>query len=142
MINGTHTMIPPKTWVSVNLNGLHFDPATWGSDVNEFKPSRWIKDSGAAGHESFTIPDNVEFAGWSSGPRSCPGKRFSQVEFTAAISRLLIDCEVQPAKRIGDTEEQARERLKSKTFGVEHFISLQMMDPHGAGITCVERTHA
>lgn len=135
-------MIPPKTWVTVNFNGVHFDPATWGSDVNEFKPSRWIKDSGSAGHEKLMIPDGVEFVGWSSGPRACPGKRFSQVEFTAVVSRLLVNCEVRPAKRSRDSDKQARERLESTTFDVEHFISLQMMNPHAAGIVCVDRTNS
>ncbi|KAF1963898.1 cytochrome P450 [Bimuria novae-zelandiae CBS 107.79] len=139
-LNGSNKVIPHETFVSINYNAIHFDPALWGSDVNDFRPSRWIKGNGALGQERFGTPDGAEFLGWSFGPRACPGKRFSQVEFTAAIARLLSECEIRPARMEGESVEQARDRLRVKTFDVEHFISLQVTDPDGAGIVCVSRS--
>ncbi|KAJ4288670.1 hypothetical protein N0V90_011907 [Kalmusia sp. IMI 367209] len=138
-LNGIATVIPPETFVSVNYNAVHFDPATWGPDVNDFRPSRWIKGAEGAGKELFAVPDGAEFVGWASGPRVCPGKRFSQVEFVAAIARLLIECEIHPIVRAGESNEQAKEHLLATTSNVEHFISLQLRDPDAAGIVCVGR---
>jgi cytochrome P450 len=139
-LNGTDTIIPPETFVSINHNAIHFDPAVWGPDVDEFRPSRWIKSAGDPGKEQFATPDGAEFVGWSFGPRACPGKRFSQVEFVATIMRLLRECEVQPAREDGESMVQAKERLRFKSFDVEHFISLKVKDPDAAGIACVKRT--
>ncbi|KAL5378496.1 hypothetical protein DPSP01_009077 [Paraphaeosphaeria sporulosa] len=140
-INGTDMVIPPHTFVSINYNAVHFDPAIWGSDVDEFRPSRWIKNAGEPGNELFATPDGAEFVGWSSGPRQCPGKRFSQVEFMAAIARLLRECDLRPARVKGESMMHATERLRFKTFDVEHFISLQYKDPDSAGIVCTKRTN-
>jgi cytochrome P450 len=139
-LNGTDTVIPPETFVSINYNAIHFNPAVWGPDVDEFRPSRWIKSAGEPGKEQFATPDGAEFVGWSSGPRGCPGKRFSQVEFVAMIARLLKECNVQPARKDDESIVQATERLRFKSFDVEHFISLRVKDPDAAGIACVKRT--
>lgn len=138
-LNGIDTVVPPHTFVSINYNAIHFDPAVWGSDVNEFRPTRSIKNSGEPGKEQFATPDGAEFVGWSSGPRACPGKRFSQVEFVAAIARLLRECDVRPAKANGESMEQATERLQFESFNVEHFISLHQKNPDATGIVCVKR---
>lgn len=52
---------------------------------------------------------------------------------------MLKMCEFRPAARNGESNEQAKERLKIKAFDVEHFISLRPLDPKGAGIVCAKR---
>lgn len=139
-LNGTDTVIPPHTFVTINPNALHFNPATWGSDVNDFRPSRWISEPGLPGQEKFAAPDGAEFVGWASGPRACPGKRFSQVEFVAAIAKLLTETDISPAARERESTDQARERLREVAFDVEHVLSLDLKNPGGAGIECVKRS--
>lgn len=45
------------------------------------------------------------------GPRVCPGKKFSQVEFVAEISCLLGKHRVKPVLGDGESERERLERL-------------------------------
>ena len=138
-IDGHDHTIPPHTFVSVNFYGVHFNPSTWGSDVNDFRPSRFIKSPGEPGNETFGVPEKAEFFGWSFGPRACPGKRFSQVEFVAVIARLLKEFEFKPTRKAGESEETARKRLVEVMTDVEFFLSYIPKRPDDAGFVCVRR---
>jgi cytochrome P450 len=48
---------------------------------------------------------------WSSGPRTCPGQKISQVEFVSVVMTLFRKCSVEPVVEKGQSVEQARERL-------------------------------
>jgi cytochrome P450 len=82
------------------------DEANWGKDALEWRPDRWIDKSGG-----FYQPAHKEYIPWSSGPRVCPGKKFSQVEFVATLACLFHKHRVSPEVQNGDTEEQARRKL-------------------------------
>ncbi|KAF2093274.1 cytochrome P450 [Rhizodiscina lignyota] len=138
-IAGHDHVIPAHTFVSINYYAIHFNPSTWGSDVNEFRPSRFIKSSLTPGTETFAIPEKADFIGWSSGPRVCPGKKFSQVEFVATIVRLLREFVLKPAQRAGESEETAGKRLVEVMSDVEHFISAMPRHPDDAGFVCIKR---
>ena len=84
-IAGKEVIIPAKTYVSANFAGCQHDPDIWGDDAAEWKPQRWIET--VDGKEQFN--KSLDLLAWSAGPRICPGKKFSQVEFTAVMSTLL-----------------------------------------------------
>lgn len=50
--------MPANTSIIVNTVGMQRDPAVWGEDALEFRPSRWQGQGGAEG-----------FAAWNLGPR-------------------------------------------------------------------------
>lgn len=72
-----------------------------------------------------------QYLSWASGPRSCPGRKFSQVEFVAALATLFQDCIVEVKPRVvGEGLDGARRRLEgviedSRIGGV----TLQMRRP-------------
>ena len=105
--------VPPQTYVTLNFPALHSDPATWGEDALHWRPSRWITQS-ADGVETILPPPGGpgSYVAWSLGPRSCPGKRFSEAEAVGFIATLLKQHRLEPAMRPGEKSiEEARTRL-------------------------------
>jgi len=78
--------IPKGTYLFIAVQGYHMDPEIWGDDVLEFKPERWLNRKDAMG-----ILGN--FLTFSSGIRSCPGRRFSFVEMQVFLVSLLSNFE-------------------------------------------------
>ena len=78
-INGT--FIPKGTIVFIPLLAINFDETVWGPDVDQFNPDRWDK-----------LPDtvnNYSFMTFLQGPRSCIGRRFSEVEMKVLLVALI-----------------------------------------------------
>lgn len=102
-IGGKQVLIPKDTTVIPNYSAMHTHPRYWGDNSLDFEPSRWIlsgtPESGKAGTleavlkaETFDEPSktNSAFVGWSGGARSCPGRKFAQVEFVAVLVGLSV----------------------------------------------------
>ncbi|KAK8139321.1 hypothetical protein PG984_002701 [Apiospora sp. TS-2023a] len=85
-VGGKTITIPADTMVIASYAAVHTHPDYWGADALDWRPSRWIDSE-----EELITPRRGTFIGWSEGERSCPGKKFSQVEFVATIARLFRD---------------------------------------------------
>lgn len=87
-VAGKNYIIPPDTLITGNLPCIHNDPQIWGDDAGEWKPQRWIEiaEDGAE-----VLKERSEMMAWSTGPRVCPGKKFSLVEIVAVICTVLSD---------------------------------------------------
>ncbi len=139
-IRGKDYVIPPHTYVSSNWNAVHFDPEVWGPDIGVFRPARWIKEPGILGQELFGgAPSGAEEILWSVGPRVCPGKKFSQVEFVAAMSTMLRMHTVKPRQKLGESFETARKWLEEILFDEEFRFGNKPRRPEQAGIVFVPR---
>lgn len=109
-------VIPPNTMVSANLVAMQHDTKHWGADAAEWRPGRWIENTGVGLRNERLKGPPSELAGympWAVGPRVCPGKKFSQVEFIAVISTILQRCQIIPSIIPGrhSTLKQARDEL-------------------------------
>jgi cytochrome P450 len=125
----TH-IIPPHTAVFVNNAALQFDEKYWGSDALLWRPDRWIqREAGSSDPESFVQPPENTYVPWGAGPRVCPGKKFSQVEFVAAIASLIRDHRVMPWVQAGETEQQARDRLMEVIGDSDMTLAMQVNHP-------------
>ncbi|KAF8970724.1 cytochrome P450 [Flammula alnicola] len=69
-------------------DGVNADEAIWGSDVADFRPERWIDDSG--------LPPSVEFIRaqghvltFGDGPKACLGRTLAIAEIKIVISVLI-----------------------------------------------------
>lgn len=115
-INDRIHELPPKTMLVANLSAIHFDPATWSSsssvsnsssaaDETTFEPRRFLTlaPNGTETCKDFSAPSARGFVAWSRGPRICPGKKFSQVEFVAVLMGLFRDG--RRVQLVGDEEE-------------------------------------
>lgn len=113
-------LVGTDTKVGFNIYGAHLSPK-WGEDVLAFDPRRFIQ-TGAGAEEKLVIPDGPLYAPFMMGPRMCPGKKFSQVEFVGMMSRVMAEWRVEPVRGVNEEEEEAREKLLSvvgdKVFNV------------------------
>ena len=133
-------VIPPHTFVSVNYKALMTQPSHWGSDNLDWKPSRWVEPGGEAGQEKFLAPaKDGFFTPWAYGPRTCPGRKFSQVEFVTTVATLLCKYRIEPARRGNETLEQARDRLLGVVKDSHYNVTPRPNRPDDAGLTLIRR---
>ncbi|KAI1363650.1 cytochrome P450 [Xylaria arbuscula] len=124
--------IPPDTMVIPSYAALHTHPRYWGSDSLEWRPSRWIT-KGINGEEELKSPPRGTFIAWSEGDRSCPGKKFSQVEFVATMAILFKDWRVSPQLFGKERDIDARKRLlRLIETDSAQVLLLQMLHPERA----------
>ncbi|KIX06988.1 uncharacterized protein Z518_04964 [Rhinocladiella mackenziei CBS 650.93] len=142
-VNDHEMVVPADTYVSTNFYGIHSDPRWWGADSLEWRPRRWIRVDEKTGKELIAPPPpGAAFMAWSIGPRICPGRKFSQVEFVAVISSLLRWYRLRPlvirSKKM-KTEEQARRALLQVIDDSMNVVTPKMRRPEDAGVVFIER---
>jgi hypothetical protein len=103
-------VIPAHYHVSVNLVAIHSSPESWGEDSLVWNPHRFIRTADTDSEE-IHIPEPGTFMPWSSGPRVCPGKKFAQVEFVAAIAVLFRNHGVRAVSLEGESQGETRARV-------------------------------
>lgn len=86
-IAGHDYVIPEDTIITSNIPSIHNDPEIWGDDAGLWKPQRWIEVING----TEILKERFEMMAWSTGPRVCPGKKFSLVEAAAVICSVLKD---------------------------------------------------
>ncbi|KAH7110906.1 cytochrome P450 monooxygenase-like protein, partial [Dendryphion nanum] len=132
-IGGRNIVVPSNTRVILNLPALHSHPKYWGEDSLEWKPSRWIKAKPREGHtcdrEYIEMPIHGAYIPWSEGNRSCPGKKFSQVEHVAVMVAMFRQHSLIPSRLAGETEEMARSRAVAALKDTGMVLLLQMLHP-------------
>ncbi|KAF2971337.1 hypothetical protein GQX73_g2191 [Xylaria multiplex] len=134
----TPSRSPPDTMVIPSYAALHTHPRFWGPDPLVWRPSRWIDRDGLV--EELVTPQRGTFIPWSEGERSCPGKKFSQVEFVATMAVLFRYWRVVPEPMKGETSDSARMRLLNliETDSAQVLL-LQMLHPERAPLSWAKR---
>lgn len=110
-IQGVDYCFPANCQITLDIVSLHTNPESWGHDAVTWNPTRFIESGKSIEEEIITTPLDGSFQPWVSGPRVCPGKKFSQVEFVATISTLFRNNRVSVKELAGETEEQMRKRV-------------------------------
>ena len=137
VVHGKTYILPPNCMVAPSYGAVQTDPRFWGPDSLEWNPARFIvpKPNGSSSNggdeEEFRVPVRGAFVGWSDGARDCPGRKFSQVEFVAALAVLFRDSwRVEPVVKAGESLAAARRRvvdlIKTDSGSV---LLLQMLHP-------------
>ncbi|KAK6379272.1 hypothetical protein LTS17_006190 [Exophiala oligosperma] len=128
-------IIPGNTFVFVNNAAVQMDEQYWGPDRLEWNPSRWLREpsspsslASTPGEVPVQLAEN-SYLPWSSGPRVCPGKKFSQVEHTAALAVLFHHHRVHPVVLPGETEEHARGRIQRVVMDSDMVLAMRMNHP-------------
>ncbi|KAL2408265.1 Cytochrome P450 monooxygenase ORF6 [Exophiala dermatitidis] len=134
-------VIPPKTTIMINFAALHTHPSYWGPDPLAFRPDRWFVLTGKDGETSTMLqPVPGVFVPWNLGPRVCPGKKFSQVEFTRVIFGLFADgTRVEVVKHEGETDEDARIRVLDVVKNAKIEVTLKMTDAERISLKWIKR---
>lgn len=133
-VAGKTLMLAPGTQIVPSYASLQTDPKFWGEDSLEWRPSRFIRGSpsGSLGDEEFVTPARGTFLAWSWGARDCVGRKFSQVEFVAAMATLFRNHRVEIALRGNgrETPESGRKRvLEQIEKDSAPVLLLQMLHP-------------
>ncbi|KAK3367453.1 cytochrome P450 [Podospora didyma] len=142
LVGGKVLMLPANSMVAPSYGSVQTDPRFWGPDSLIWNPSRFITKSGVDADEEFCIPVRGAFVGWSDGPRDCPGRKFSQVEFVATMAVLFRDnWRVEPMlKDMGESPGAARRRvldlIENDSGSV---LLLQMLHPERAPLVWKKR---
>ena len=68
-------------------------------------------------------PRKGTYMPWSDGPRVCPGRKFSQVEFVAVMAGLFRYHRVRPKLLDGETLEDGQKRVL-KMINSRDFLAL------------------
>lgn len=84
-------------------------------------------------------PQGAFYSPWTLGPRVCPGKKFSQVEFVAVLATLLRDHRVKPVLRAGETTDQARRRMLAVIEDSEVLVTPRIRRPEAAAVFWVPK---
>jgi cytochrome P450 len=69
------------------------------------------------------------FNPWAAGPRVCPGKKFSQVEFVAVVARLFQKGRVTLKVEAGEKQEEAFKRINDVVADSTLDVTLRMKYP-------------
>jgi cytochrome P450 len=130
--------VKPGTIVGLNQHGAHLSPR-WGSNTFSFDPRRFIIVDEQR-EEKFQIPEAVVHAAWMIGPRMCPAKKFSQVEFAGIMVELLSEWRVELLRNKGESEGEARERVNRVLAEEKYFnVSAHLKRPEVCGVRFVRR---
>ncbi|KAH6670774.1 cytochrome P450 monooxygenase-like protein [Halenospora varia] len=138
---GREITVPPKTHVFPNIVALQTNPEYWGQDALDWKPTRWISRPGSKAdldQEELITPVKGSYIPWADGPRICPGKKFSQVEFVAVIAVLLWRHRVEVVPKGGESREEARKRVWEVVEDSGTKFTLQMRRPESVELRFVE----
>jgi cytochrome P450 len=133
--------VEPDMLVGMHNYGAHLSPR-WGNDVKEFNPQRFVSTSFPTTNDSkekLVVPGGVGYIPWTAGPRICPGKKFSEVEFVATIAAILSSFKIEVVKQVGESDAGAKAKtlavLDEKVFN----ISAHLKRPEDATIRFVRR---
>ncbi|KAK8925542.1 Cytochrome P450 2W1 [Metarhizium anisopliae] len=128
-------VIPPGTEVVPLLLGIQTDARYW-DDPYIWQPPRWIlRDD--KGDEGLLNPRRGTFFPWSEGPQICVGKNFSLVEGVAVLACLLQEHRLLVQAEAGETQEQARHRVRNCIDDVNYNLLLRMNHPERVRLECV-----
>jgi cytochrome P450 len=120
--------------VQPSLLALHMHPQYW-VEPKRWNPQRWItRTSDVAARkdeaqEALVKPRRGTYFPWSEGPMNCPGRKFSEVEFTAVIACLMRKHRLSIIREAGEDERQARQRVRQVVNDCDNQMLLKMRDP-------------
>ena len=75
---------------------VHTDPSIWGSDVDEFKPSRFLKDE-THNTDSRKRPSAAAFRAFGGGKTLCSGRHFATNEILAVVAMFVVRFDLRPS---------------------------------------------
>ena len=139
-------LIPRGTNIYISSVGLHRDQSTWGKDGDTFRPTRWIVDETITTDSPTSTIANLRtmpkgtFLPWSTGPRSCPGMKMSQVEFVSVFMTIFLKYRCEAVRQRPEmTDESAQRRFEAIMEDSAPRLTLQMNRSQDLKIRWIKR---
>ncbi|EOA16471.1 hypothetical protein CARUB_v10004625mg [Capsella rubella] len=79
--------------IIIYLYGLGRMRAVWGEDAAEFKPERWVTETGGLRHAP-----SFKFLSFNAGPRTCPGKQLAMTLMKTVVVEILQNYDIEVIK--------------------------------------------
>ncbi|MQL76550.1 hypothetical protein Taro_008945 [Colocasia esculenta] len=79
-----------RTRVVVSIYAMGRMEGIWGKDCKEFRPERWISETGKVKHEP-----SYKFLSFNAGPRTCLGKEIAFTQMKAAAAAIIYNFKVE-----------------------------------------------
>jgi cytochrome P450 len=143
VVDGRKGIVPGGAQVYMNIVGVHRNPRYW-DEPEVFNPGRWLISSkipslipkneteiqdinedtpstasfeSKSGSTSLLVPEKGTFIPFSLGSRSCPGKKFAQVESVAVLATILqkYSVELDVSEWASDEEVASMGRNEKKS---------------------------
>ncbi|KAK7677694.1 hypothetical protein QCA50_019385 [Cerrena zonata] len=112
-------IIPAGSKLMLHIGATHYHPGYW-SEPEKFNPSRFLGD----------WPRDA-FLPFSGGMRSCPGRRFAELEFLVVLSMLIMKFKIElnpEPENVHETFEETRDRVLSTYLGTT-MVYVQSIPP-------------
>ncbi|CAN7079818.1 unnamed protein product [Brassica oleracea var. botrytis] len=107
--------------IIIPLYALGRMKAVWGEDASEFKPERWVSNTGSLRHEP-----SFKFLAFNAGPRSCLGKQLAMNMMKTVIVEILQNYDIHAIK----------------VQKIEPLPGLMLLMKHGLSVTITKRDSA
>ncbi|VVB09937.1 unnamed protein product [Arabis nemorensis] len=82
--------VDPSSKIVFCLYSLGRMKSVWGEDASEFKPERWISESGRLIH----VP-SFKFLSFNAGPRTCLGKEVAMTQMKTVAVKIIQNYEIK-----------------------------------------------
>eukprot|EP00268_Persea_americana_P052695 TRINITY_DN59137_c0_g1_i1.p1 TRINITY_DN59137_c0_g1~~TRINITY_DN59137_c0_g1_i1.p1 ORF type:complete len:161 (+),score=23.78 TRINITY_DN59137_c0_g1_i1:27-509(+) len=86
----TGETVQGRTTIAILIYAMGRMESVWGEDCLEFKPERWISESGRLKFEP-----SHKFLAFNAGPRICLGKEMAFMQMKAAAAALIYNFRFQ-----------------------------------------------
>ncbi|KAK2650279.1 hypothetical protein Ddye_017768 [Dipteronia dyeriana] len=80
------TLVPAGSSVTYSIYATGRMRSTWGDDVLEFRPERWLSPDG----KKFTMHDSYKFVAFNAGKRECLGKDLAYLQMKSVAAAVLL----------------------------------------------------
>ncbi|XP_010526618.1 PREDICTED: alkane hydroxylase MAH1-like [Tarenaya hassleriana] len=81
--------VGPNATILIIIYAMGRMKAIWGEDAPDFKPERWISDSGGLKHEP-----SYKFLSFNAGPRTCLGKEMAFTQLKTVIVEIIRNYDI------------------------------------------------
>ncbi|XVF51465.1 hypothetical protein PTKIN_Ptkin04bG0187400 [Pterospermum kingtungense] len=80
------TFVPAGSSVTYSIYSIGRMKFIWGEDCLEFKPERWLSETG----KKFEAKDSYKFVSFNAGPRICLGKDLAYLQMKSIAAAVLL----------------------------------------------------
>ncbi|KAJ8437989.1 hypothetical protein Cgig2_033722 [Carnegiea gigantea] len=85
--------VDPNMQIIISMYAMGRMKSIWGEDSYEFKPERWISETGRIKHQP-----SYKFFTFNAGPRTCVGKSMAFAQMKAVASSIICNYHIEPVK--------------------------------------------
>ncbi|GLT62482.1 hypothetical protein SLA2020_351190 [Shorea laevis] len=117
------TFVPAGSSVTYSIYATGRMRSTWGEDVLEFRPERWLSPDG----NRFIMHDSYRFVAFNAGPRICLGKDLAYLQMKSVAAAVLLRHKLKVAA--GHRVEQKMSLTLFMKYGLK--VNVQRRDLGG-----------